>query len=87
MRDRPRTPDHPLIELVYDVFDTLNESTLDTMTSSRRARGHVRDVLGAARHLIDALERLVDELDDPTRPREPRADEPESHDYQTIPLA
>ena len=87
MRDRTRTPDHPLVELVYDVLDALNESTLDTVTSSRRARGHMRDVLGAARHLIDALERLVDELDDPARSREQRNDESESHDYQTIPLA
>lgn len=87
MKDRARAPDHPLVELVHDVLEVLNESTLETWTRSPHARRHVRDVLGAMRHLIDALECLVDDLDHPTRPRESTADESESLDYQTIPLA
>ena len=76
-----------MVELVYDVFDVLHESTLDTLARSHHARRHVREALHAARHVIDALAVLVDDLDHAAAARGQDTEESETLDFQTIPLA
>ncbi len=64
MRDPRRPPAHPLVELVYDVRDALNQAASDERGVPAPAQicQRLQVALRSARRLLDALEQLVDEL-------------------------
>ena len=89
-RDPGRPPEHPLVELARDLWDgvggALTELPASAPGGSYRCE-QLRDVLHSARHFIDALEVLVDELEAEARSRD--AGPPNEHgthedDFQTI---
>ena len=90
MRDPERPPDHPLVELVYDLSAAVNEvAWAEGVTPATRADlyGRVRRSLRSARRVLYALERLVDELEaeSAATTHDPPSDKDISDvDYQSI---
>jgi hypothetical protein len=65
-RDPARAPDHPIVELGYDLWDGFGRALADS--TGRGADGssryeHMRSALHAARRLVAALELVVDDLE------------------------
>jgi hypothetical protein len=92
-REAGRPAAHPLVELVYDLRDAIEDAAPDgTGPTAGRARVYAatRGTLRSARRLVDALELLVAELearsapgdDDPDRPHGDR--EVDDDDFQRI---
>lgn len=66
MRDPGRPPGHPLVELAYDLRVALDRAMSDDPgASAPRANVYRRlhETLRSARHLVEALEELVEGLE------------------------
>jgi hypothetical protein len=63
--DRTRPPDHPLVELVYDLGSAIRTASADAASPANRAELYerVRRASRVARRALYAIERLVDELE------------------------
>jgi hypothetical protein len=89
-RDPTRPPEHPLVELVYELWPALGRRFADGNDETNLgSHGYqqLRGALGSARRFVDALELLVDELEAQSRPS---TDAPSNEDgnrdddFQTI---
>ena len=89
MRDLRRPAAHPLVELVHDLHDAVEEAGLDGSGATPRARLYeaLHSTLRSARRLVDALDLLVVELEaqQGDRDQEPPADqEADDADFERI---
>jgi hypothetical protein len=89
-RDPARPAEHPLVELAFDLCDALARTFADGSAHTRlglQRHESLRGVLSSARRFVDALELVLDELEEQTRVhscRMPNREGLSDDDFETI---
>ncbi len=68
MTDRRRPPDHPLVEMLHELRDGIENATIRPTTGEGGALfGHLRAAVQAARNVVDSLDLALVELEHRSR--------------------